>query len=225
MLNTNLATRPFYNQTAVRVWLAAAALVVIVATVFNVWEWFSYVRSDAALEAQAAADEAKAAELRQNAVRLRSSVDANQIQAIASDALQANDLIDRRIFSWTDLFNRFEVTIPAGVRITSVRHRVDKDRGSVLTVAVLARGVGDINAFLDSLENDGGFADLIAHDETMTDDGDIEAVIETVYRPAPGKPLVPHRTGRRANASGAGSGKAGSSGRAAARNAANGGAR
>jgi Tfp pilus assembly protein PilN len=186
MLNTNLATRPFYNETAVRVWLAAAALVVIAATVFNVWQWLGYVRSDAALAAQATADEAKAGELRRNAGRLRSSVDAKLIQAVASDAQQANDLIGRRTFSWTDLFNRFELTIPAGVRITSVRQRLDKDRGSVLTVTVIARSVADVNAFLDNLESDGGFADLIAHDETMTDDGELEAVIETVYRPAPG---------------------------------------
>ena len=121
MLKTNLATRPFYNESAVRVWLAAAALVVTVATVFNVWQWFGYVRSDAALAAQASADEAKAAELRRSAARSRSSVDANQMQAIAADAQQANNLIGRRTFSWTELFNRFEVTIPANVRITSVR--------------------------------------------------------------------------------------------------------
>ena len=184
MLRTNLATKPFYNQTAVRVWLAAAALVVIAATVFNVWQWFEYVRSDAVLAAQASADEVKAAELRRSAARFRSSVDTNQIQAITADAQQANDLIGRRTFSWTELFNRFELTIPADVRITSVRQRADKERGTVLTVSVLARDVKDVNSFLDGLENTGAFTELIAHDETLTDEGELEAILEAVYRPS-----------------------------------------
>jgi Tfp pilus assembly protein PilN len=188
MLRTNLATRPFYNETAVRVWLAIAALLVIAATIFNVWRWLGHVRSDAALATQAAADESRAAEQRRSASRLRSSVDPSQFQAIAADADQANDLIGRRTFSWTELFNRFEGTIPADVRITSVRQRTDRERGSVLTVTVLARDVSEINKFLDTLENTGAFAELIAHDETLNDSGELEAVLETLYRPSSAAP-------------------------------------
>ena len=49
--------------------------------------------------------------LRANAARLRSSVDVAQIDAASVDARQANDLIDRRTFSWTELFNQFEATL------------------------------------------------------------------------------------------------------------------
>ena len=40
-------------------------------------------------------------------------------------AREANQLIDRRAFSWTDLFNRFEETLPADVRIVAVTPQVD----------------------------------------------------------------------------------------------------
>jgi Tfp pilus assembly protein PilN len=193
MITTNLATRPFYNESAVRLWLGLAALLVICATIFNLAQWAGYSRSDAALAAQASADEARAREVRGNAARLRGRVESRQIQAIAADAQQANDLITRRTFSWTDLFNRFEATIPPDVRITSVRQRIDKAGASILTIAVLARDVTEVNQFIDNLENEGAFVDPLAHYETLNEDGELEAVLETVYRPGAAPPSAAGR--------------------------------
>ena len=122
MIRTNLSTRPFYNERIVHVWLAVLALVVVAATAFNFSRVLRYSRSDTRLATQASRDEARAAELRQQAARLRASVDPKQVDFASAEARQANDLIDRRTFSWTELFNRFETTLPADVRITSVRN-------------------------------------------------------------------------------------------------------
>ena len=184
MLETNLATRPFYNDTAVRFWLGLLLAIVFAASVYNAYEWVRFSKSDTELASQASADEARAAELRTAAARLRSTVDANKIRMTAADASQANDLIDRRTFSWTELFNHFEATLPADVRITSVRQRVDRSRGSVLTITVHARSVNQINSFIDRLETTGVFRDLLAQDEAMSENREVEAVLEAVYRPA-----------------------------------------
>jgi Tfp pilus assembly protein PilN len=183
MLRNNLATRPFYNESAVRFWLALVALIVAAATIFNVVQWTRYAQSDTDLAAKATADESAARNLRASASRLRSTVDPKQVQAIAADADQANSLIARRTFSWTALFNQFEATIPADVRITSVRQRVDRGRGAVLTISVQARGVDDVNAFIDNLEKTGAFTELLAQDEAMNETGEVEAVLEALYRP------------------------------------------
>ena len=61
------------------------------------------------------------------AARLRASVDPKQIDVASVDARQANDLIDRRTFSWTELFNRFETTLPDDVRITSCGRKLDAE--------------------------------------------------------------------------------------------------
>ena len=65
-----------------------------------------------------------------------------------------------------------------------MRQRVDTDRRVVLTLTVLARGVDDVNEFMESLEKTGAFGDLLAHDETLNDEGELEAILEAVYRPA-----------------------------------------
>jgi Tfp pilus assembly protein PilN len=183
VIRNNLSTRPVYNTAAVRLWVGLAALVVIAATVFNVTQVLRYSNSNTELVTRASSDEARAAELRRNAQRLRSSVDVAQVDTVSADARQANDLIDRRTFSWTELFNRFERTLPDDVRITAVRPTVDKDRRIVLTVDVLARGVDDVNQFMENLDATNAFSDLRSRAEQTTEDGQIESALEMVYRP------------------------------------------
>ncbi len=137
-----------------------------------------YSRSDTELATQASRDEARAAELRATAARLRASVDTKQIDAASVEARQANELIDRRTFSWTELFNRFETTLPPDVRITSVRPALDRDRRIMLTITVLARGVDDVNEFMERLEATGAFANLLSREERVTDTGQLAATLE-----------------------------------------------
>ena len=185
MIRTNLATRPFYNERSVRLWLLIGTIAVLAATAFNVSQVLRYSNSNTELATRAANDEARAAELRTRAQRLRASVDVAQVESVAVDASQANDLIDRRTFSWTELFNRFEQTLPANVRIMAVRPTVDRDRRIVLTVVVLARGVDDVNEFMENLDATAAFLELRSRQEQTTDDGQIQSTLETVYKPPP----------------------------------------
>jgi Tfp pilus assembly protein PilN len=186
MIGANLSTRPFYNERAVRVWIGVLALVVAAVTLFNVSRVLLYSRSDTELKAQAARDEARVADLRAEAGRLRSSVDARQVDMAAVEAQQANDLIDRRTFSWTELFNRFEATLPRDVRITSVRPNIDNSGRIVLSVSVIAQSVDDVDEFLEGMEGTGAFSRALSREERVNEQGQIEALLETIYAPRPG---------------------------------------
>ena len=117
MIRTNLSTRPFYNERSVHLWLGVLAVVAIAVAVFNGTRLVQYSRNGTQLSAQAARDESRATEVRAEAARLRTTVDVRQIQSASEEARQANALIDRRTFSWTELFNRFEMTLPDDVRL------------------------------------------------------------------------------------------------------------
>ena len=93
-------------------------------------------------------------------------------------------MIDRRTFSWTDLFNRFETTLPDEVRITSMRPRIVPKEGTVLTITVVARSVDDVNEFVLNLDKNGAFKSVLPV-EDRANEGLIEAVIEMKYSPAP----------------------------------------
>ena len=186
MIRTNLSTRPFYNERVVRLWLLSFGVLVVAASIFNVTRIIHYSRSDTELATQASRDEARAAELRASAARLRASVDLKQVDYASSEARQANDLIDRRTFSWTELFNRFEATLPEDVRITSVRPKLEK-RGFVMTIAVVSRDVDQVNQFLENLERTGAFADLLVSEEHFNEQGQLEASLTTLYLPTSGR--------------------------------------
>ena len=181
MIRTNLSTRPFYNEGVVRAWLAVLAIVAVAATIFNVSRVLGYSRSDTELATQASRDEARAAEIRATAAKLRASVDTKQVDVASVEARQANDLIERRTFSWTELFNRLETTLPPEIRITSVRPMLDRDRRIMLTISVLARGVDDVNEFMERLEATGAFANLLSREERITDSGQLVASLECEY--------------------------------------------
>ncbi len=181
MIESNLATRPYYNERAVRFWLTAVAALAALATTFNVSRMIYYSKSDIELARQATNDETRTADLGADAARLRATVDIRQIETASVEARQANDLIDRRTFSWTELFNRFEATLPADVRITSIQPRIDQNRRIVLTVTVLARSVSSVDRFMENLDGVGAFAELLSREERVNDQGQIEASLETVY--------------------------------------------
>src|SRR5438132_754559 len=65
MIRTNLATRPFYNERAVHLAILLLALIVVLASIFNVARVVQLSRSDTRLGTQASRDEDSAAERRQ----------------------------------------------------------------------------------------------------------------------------------------------------------------
>lgn len=184
MIRTNLSTRPFYNERVVHLALIFLAVVVVAASVFNVTRILRYSSSDTRLATQASRDEARSADLRQQAAKLRASVDPQQVELASIGARQANDLIDRRTFSWTELLNRFESTLPDEVRITSVRPSVDREKGILLRVGTIASGVPDVEAFQNNLDENGAFKDPRVAEEHFDEDGLLVSTIEMGYEPA-----------------------------------------
>lgn len=186
MLRTNLATRPFYNERAVRLVLGALAILALGFTLFNVVQLVRLSAQQSTLGAHAAESEREADRLRGEAARIRTQIDPKELQSVSVAAREANTLIDQRAFSWTELFTKFESTLPPDVRIKAVQPRVDK---GVFTVAIVAQGrrVEDLDAFIEALESDGGFKNVSPVQEAANPDGLLEAVIEGVY-------AVPERT-------------------------------
>jgi Tfp pilus assembly protein PilN len=155
---------------------------------FNVTRVLRYSRSDTQLAGEASRDENRAADLRQQAARLRATVDPKQIDYASTEARQANDLIDRRTFSWTELFNKFETTLPDEARITSVRPQIDKQRGIILNIAVVSRGVDDVHSFMERLLETGAFADVDPVEEHVDEAGMLESMLEANYTPGGSRP-------------------------------------
>ncbi|MCC7242910.1 MAG: hypothetical protein IT180_13370 [Acidobacteria bacterium] len=198
MPRANLSTRPFYNERPVRAVLGLVAAAVIALTAFNAVQVLRLQSRGAEVQGQAEAAERDAAGQRAEAARIRRTINREQLAAVQTAALEANQLIDRRAFSWTDLFNRFERTLPPEVRIASVTPQVDQAGRFLVAVTVVSRRVEDLDGFIDALEQTGAFREVLSRQEEAQDDGTLRSVIQGYYQtvpttpsPASGQPAAP----------------------------------
>ena len=185
MLRTNLSTRPFYNLRAVQVALGALVLLVGAMALFNLVQLVRLTSSERALGARAQQAESEARRLREDAGRIRSQIDAKELNDVAAAAQEANAIIDLRAFSWSDLFSQLESTEPDDVRLTSFQTQEDREGQLVVNLRVQARRVQDLESFIDALEKTGSFHRVLAAEEQTNPDGLINAVVEGVYVPPP----------------------------------------
>ena len=194
MLHTNLSTRPFYNARAVQTLLGALMLVVVAITLYNVVEIVRLTARQRSLSARAVQAESDAQNLRTEAAALRARIDPKELSVVAGQAREANAIIDQRTFSWTSLFQTFESTLPADVRITAVQPRLEQNGTFHVEIAVEARRAEDIDAFVEGLEKSGTFHDMPPpREEQANDQGLLEAIIDGAYA-VPGRNAVPSAT-------------------------------
>ena len=180
----NLSTRPFYNERAVRVTLGLGAVVVLAVSAYNLWQVYELSGRQAALQGRIAQAESKTRELRDQAAAVRRAIDARELEATVAAAREANLIIERRVFSWTEVLNQFETTLPASVRISSVRPRVERDGTMVVDIVILARTVDAVDAFIENLEKRGAFSGVLSREEFLNEDGLIQASLAGRYQPA-----------------------------------------
>jgi Tfp pilus assembly protein PilN len=185
MLRTNLSTRPFYNERALHGGLGVTALIVVAVTIFNLTQIVLLTRRQSSLSNQATAAETRAAELRAQAARTRQAVNPTELETVSSAAREANTLIGQRLFSWTDLLNRLENTLPDNVRITALRPSVARDGTVRVTMTVNAQGVDDIEQFMANLEETTAFSEVYPLDDEPAEDGGVRASLVGKYVPAP----------------------------------------
>jgi hypothetical protein len=191
MLRLNLSTRPFYNERGVMVGLGVVVLLTAALTTFNVAQILSLNSRNSELVARVQAAEAKAADLRAQAQAIRQTMNREEVTEVQADAREANRLIERRVFSWTDLFNRFEETVPPDVRVLAVAPQVDNSGRMLVAITVIARRSEDRDLFIERLEDTGAFTGVLPRADAALEDGTLRSVLQGYYvQTAPGEAAV-----------------------------------
>jgi len=185
MLRTNLSTRPFYNTRAVRMALAAVGVIAAALTVFNSAELWRLQRANRDLGQSVSQNESQATGLRQKARTVQQAIDKTQLALVSAAAREANELIDRRAFSWTELLNQFQATLPTNVRISSVQPQVDADGRILVAISVQSRQQEDLDSFIEALEKTGVFRDVLSRSDSSNEDGTLSSVLQAYYNVAP----------------------------------------
>jgi hypothetical protein len=180
MLRTNLATRPFYNERAVYLVLgvlAFAGLAILASLALRVMDLSG---RNTELAARAEQAERQRDDLSMRITEVQGAVSTVALEEIALAAREANTLIDQRVFSWAQFFNRIETTLPPDVMVTLVRPDITPESVEV-TMGVVGRDLDAITYFIGSLEDSGAFSGLLNQSAELTDAGMYQAVLRGRY--------------------------------------------
>lgn len=184
MLRTNLSTRPFYNERAVHAIAAFVALVVLAVTAWQIVRVVRLSREKTDLNAVIRKDKAEADARTQEAAQIRRGLDQKELSLVADAAKEANELIEQRTFSWTELFNLLEATLPEDVMLTSVRPDF-KGGETQVNLEIQGRGEDAIETFWERLEKTGSFHDIQWSGLNVTEDGMHRIQMRAAYASAP----------------------------------------
>lgn len=180
MLKGNLSTRPFYNDRIVTIAIAVGAAIVLLASIVNATQLVNLSSERAEIRARLDADTREATRIRSEAEALQGRVDRVTLARLATSAREANGLIDQRTFSWTSLLGQLENTLPPDVRLTAISPQAERGAFRV-AMAVVARELNDVDAFIDALVQTGRFYDVAPVEQRANDDGTYQAVVQASY--------------------------------------------
>jgi hypothetical protein len=181
MLRTNLSTRPFYNDRAVRAALLGLALIAVGLIAFNAIEILRLERAGREARQTVAQNAVQARDFLEKARVIRQSINQTALQAVQVSARDANALIDRRAFSWTALLNYFQATLPPDVRIASVTPQIDAEGRMLVAISCFTRRAEDLYEFADALESTGAFSEVLPRQLATEEDGTLRAEVQGYY--------------------------------------------
>ena len=167
----NLSTRPFYNERLVSAILGVLLITVMIAAAVGIGYAISLSSQYEALTSRAQRNDSEAKALKKALSVVQNEASAKEIDLIAKATREVEDAVARRMFSWTKLFNRIEKTLPADVMITAIRPDFFDNQTVSLSLDLVGRSVGAIDAFVENLEQSGGFTKLLIRQEELTDAG------------------------------------------------------
>ena len=180
MLRTNLSTRPFYNERAVYAVAAVAAVVVLAVTAWQAVRVVRLSKYKTELNTAIRRDRNEAEAKIREADQIRRGLNQKELADVSVAAKEANELIERRTFSWTGLFNQLEATLPDDVMLIGVRPEF-KDGETKVNLDLQGRQTDDIDAFWDHLDKVGAFHDISWSAVDVGEDGLHKVQMKAVY--------------------------------------------
>jgi Tfp pilus assembly protein PilN len=200
VLRTNLSTRPFYNERAVHALLAILAAIVVLLTAMQAVRIISLSRYKTELTTAIGRDREESDRRTREAADTRRGMDQQELASITAAAREANDLIEQRTFSWTQLFNQLEATLPENVMLTAVKPQF-KDGATHVNMDIQGRRTEDIDDFFAKLEATGAFHGVQWSAENVTEEGLHHMTMTAVYTPPrdgvrPAEATVPRGSGK-----------------------------
>jgi hypothetical protein len=183
-ITVNLATRPFRDNRPIAGVLGTAAVLIALLAAYNAWTFVSHGGHYAAVQERVREDRARLEVLEGEERALAKEIAARDFRAVYERGRFASELILRRAFSWTLLFNTLEAVIPPDVMMSAIRPTIS-GHGIQIRVEGLAKSSDALYGFQGRLMGNPTFADIRPISERRLNPArpDITFVMSFEYRP------------------------------------------
>lgn len=175
----NLSSRYRVEAASYRTWLISGCIVLLLSIAWNIWQGvLVYEESqivEAELERVRRLDQAVMAEARKEGIDLSEGA----LKRLSFEVGIANQLLEKRAFSWTTFLTELEQTIPSRLALTSVR--LDQAAKTVQLTGT-AMSLEDITAFTVGLQNHVTFKDPVLAQHRAGSSGLVEFDVTVRYR-------------------------------------------
>jgi Tfp pilus assembly protein PilN len=153
-LHVNLASRPFRDYRPVYAVVVVTSLVVAFMMLNNFDTWYRYQRDTSSTRTDISRYEKQIEQERRRAEVANRQIKTIDLTALGKQSKFVNAQLAERAFSWSELLDRLEATIPNDVRINSVAPSFSDDGQVHLNLSCEARStngmIGTINRFNSS---------------------------------------------------------------------------
>ncbi len=167
-IKLNLASKPYLNRQAVRLWLLLACTLLVLVLLLNCLYGFQNYRQMRLLEGRLQDMEGQISGVQNGAT----GYTPERYAVVRSEVDLANDIIASDQFRWTRLLSRFEELVPVDVSLRTIQPDFTSHS---LQISGNARDVTAMTQFIDNLlaSDDLNQAYLKSHGEVESKQGDM----------------------------------------------------
>ncbi len=163
-LTLNLASRPFRNNRAIATALVSLGGVLLIATVANLFVFFTYRSSYAQVQDDQRIERTRLQALGGEERRLAKEIESRDFVSLYRRGRFAGGAILQQDFSWTRLFNKLEALVPDEVMMTSIRPNITGD-GIIIRVDGRAKNQPAFLTLQERLLEDPSYANVYPSSE------------------------------------------------------------
>lgn len=163
-LTLNLASRPFRNNKAIGTAFVSVGVLLLLATVANLYVFFTYRSSYAQLQIDRRVERERLVGLNREERRLMREIEGRDFATLYRRGQFASSVILQQDFSWTRLFNKMEDLMPNEVMMTSIRPSITGD-GIVIRVDGRAKNQPAFLTLQERLLEDSSYTNVFPSSE------------------------------------------------------------
>jgi type IV pilus assembly protein PilN len=178
-LTINLASENYRKARLIRKLLWMVSILLVGVGAWQIETYLAYKKESRYLEEsrQKVVESQRSLERELNTKGIDAS-DAG-VKAFSGRVAALNELISRRVFSWTLLLNELESAVPNNISVTRLQPKFPE---GVITLSGKAISLKDLTRLIIKLEDSQDFAEVFLKDQATDKEGFVEFTIELKYR-------------------------------------------